>query len=37
MKMSVEDWWKGIERGEVYYSEKNLPHYHFIHLKSHMN
>ena len=36
MMMSVEHWWKGKDRGEMKYSEKNLPHYHFIHLKSHM-
>ena len=37
MKINMEHWWKGTDRGEMKYSVKNLPHYHFIHLKSRMN
>ena len=37
MKINVEHWWKGTDRGEMNYSVKNLPHYHFIHLKFRMN
>jgi hypothetical protein len=35
--MSVEHWWKGIDSGELKYSEENLLQYKFIHLKSYMN
>ena len=30
-------WWNAVDRGEAKYSEWNLPYYHFVRHKSHMD
>jgi len=33
----MQEWWNDNDRGKSKYAEKNLSHYHFVDLKSHIN
>jgi hypothetical protein len=35
MKVGVENFWNGTDRGNPKFYEKKLPHCHFAHHKSH--
>jgi hypothetical protein len=35
--MSMENWWNDTDRGKLKFSEKNLPQWHSVHLKSHVD